>query len=69
MSMILVSVGQSMMAVKPSVEFCRVRIRSAGLVIDMVFRSRGAKLTYYAEEHRGIGGTIFGRLDNGSLQD
>ena len=64
MSMILVSVGQSMMALNPSVKFCRARIRSSGLVVDMVFRSRGVKLTYYAKDHRGIGGTIIGSLDN-----
>ena len=41
MLMMSVSGGRSMMAVNPSVAFYRARVRSAGLVSDMVFRSRG----------------------------
>ena len=39
-SMILVSVGLSAMAVNPSVVFCRARVRYAGLVADIVVCSR-----------------------------
>ena len=63
----LVSMGQSMMSVNPSVDFCRERVRSAGLVAAMVVRSRGVKLTCYVEEHRGLGGNIISRLDNGAF--
>ena len=62
--MISVSVGQSTMAVNPSVAFCRARTRSAGLVADMVVRSRGMKLNCYVEEHHGLGGNIISRLNN-----
>ena len=39
MSMISVSLGQSMIAVNPSAAFCRARVRSAGLAANMVVRS------------------------------
>ena len=65
--MMSVSVGQSTMAVNTSVKFCWERVRSAGLVTDMVVRSRGVKLTCYVEEHRGLGGNIISRLDNGAF--
>ena len=67
MLMILVSVGRSKMAVNPSVSFFRGRVRSTGLVANMVVRSRGLKLTCYVEEHFGIGGNIMSRLDNGAF--
>ena len=60
--MLLVSVGQFAMAVNPSVAFCSSRVRYAGLVADMVVHSCGVKLTYYVEEHSGIGGDIISRL-------
>ena len=63
MSMMLVSVGQSVMSVNTSVALCSSRVRSAGLVADMVVRSCGVKLTCYVEEHRGLGGDIISRLD------
>ena len=62
--MMLISVGRSTMTVNPSVAFCRARVRSDGLVADMVVHSRGANLTCYVEEHCGIGGNIIIRLDN-----
>ena len=65
--MMLVSVDQSTMAVNPSAAFCRARVISAGLVSDMVVRSRGVKLTCYVEEHHGLGGNIIIRLDNGDF--
>ena len=67
MSMMSVSVGQYMMALNPSVAFCRVRVRSTDLVADMVVRSRGVKLTWYVGDHRGLGGNIISRLDNGAF--
>ena len=63
--MMTVSVSQSTMAVNPSVAFWRERVRFYGLVSNMVVRSRVAKLTCYAEEHRGIDGKIISWLDNG----
>ena len=65
--MILVSVGQSTMAVNTSVDFWRARVRSASLVADMVVCSRVVKLTCFVEEHRGLGGNIISRLDNGDF--
>ena len=65
--MMSVSVGRYTMAVNPSIAFCRARVRSDGLVADMVVRSCGVKLTCYVEEHRGIGGNIIRRLDNGAF--
>ena len=64
--MMSVSVGQSTMAVNPSVAFWRARVRSSGLVADMVVRSRVVKLTCYVEEYRGLGGNISSRLDHGA---
>ena len=55
------------MAVNPSVAFSKTRLRSAGLVNDMVVCSRGLKLTCYVEEYRGLGGNIISRLDNGDF--
>ena len=69
MSIILVSVGQSMMAVNPSVAFSRARVRSSGLVVDMVVRSRGVNLTCYIEDHRDLGGNIIRRLDHGDFAE
>ena len=65
--MMSVSVHQSTITVNPSVAFCSERVRSAGLVSEMVFRSCRVKLTYYVEEHRGLGGNIISRLDNGAF--
>ena len=66
-SMMSVSVGIYTMAVNPSVAFCRARVRSDGLVDDMVVFSCAAKLTWYVEEHCGLGGNITSRLDNGDF--
>ena len=65
--MMLVSVGRYTMAVNPSVAFCSAMVSSAGLVAGMVVHSCGVKLTYYIEEHRGRGGKIIIRLDNGEF--
>ena len=54
-----------MIAVNPSVAFCSVRVRSAGLVADIM--SRLLKLTWYVEEHCSIGGRIISSLDNGAF--
>ena len=67
MLMISLSVGPYMMAVYLSVAFFRVRVKSTGLVAEMVVCSRGVKLTCYVEDHRGLGGNIIIRLDNGSF--
>ena len=67
MSMMLVSVGQSTMAVNPSIKFWRPRIRSASLVADMVVRVCGMKLTCYVEDKLGLSGNITRRLDNGAF--
>ena len=67
MSMIWVSIGQSMMALNPSVTFSRATVRSAGLVVNMVVRSRGLKLNFYIEDHCDLGGNIISRLDNGDF--
>ena len=67
MSMMSVSVVLSTMSVNPSVAFCRERVKSAGLIADMVVRSHGVKLTYYVEEHRDLGGNIIISLDNGAF--
>ena len=56
-----------MMAVNPSVAFLRARVRSAGLVVNMVARSILVKLTFYVEDHRCLGGNIIIRLDNWSF--
>ena len=45
MLMMSVSVGRSTMVVNTSPAFCRARVRSTGLVDDMVVSSRGEKLT------------------------
>ena len=55
------------MSVNPSFTFFRARVRSAGLVADMVVRSRNIYLTCYVEDHRGLGGNIIGRLDHGAF--
>ena len=65
--MMLISLCRSTMAVNHSVAFCRVRLRSDGLVANMVVRSRGVKLNCYVEEYRGLGGNILRRLDNGDF--
>ena len=65
--MMLVLVGQSMMAVNLSIDFWRERVRSSGLVAKMVIRSLVVKLTCYVEDHRGLGGNIIIRLDNGAF--
>ena len=49
----------------PSVAFCSTRVRSAGLVADIVVVK--LKLTCYVEEHRSLGGSIISRLDNGAF--
>ena len=67
MSMMLVSVVQSTMVVNPSIGFCSARVRSAGLVADMVVCSCGVNLTCYVEEQCGLGGNIIIRLDNGAF--
>ena len=69
MSIILVSVGQFTIAVNPSVAFSRARVRFSGLVVDMVVRSHGVKLTCYIEDHRDLGGNIISRLDHGDFAD
>ena len=46
-SMVSVSLGRYMMEVNSSVAFCRARVRSAGLVANMVVHSRGVNLTCY----------------------
>ena len=56
--MISISVGQSTMAVNPSVAFWGAKVRPAGLVSNMVARSCLVKLTCYVEEHCSIGGNI-----------
>ena len=61
----LLSIGQSTIAVNPSVAFWSVRVRSAGLVADNV--RRVLKSTCYVEEHRSLGGIIISRLDNGTF--
>ena len=55
------------MVVDPSVAFCRARVRSAGLVVDVVVHSCGLKLTCYFEEHRGICGNKISRLYHGAF--
>ena len=65
--MMSVSMGQSTMAVNTSVAFCRSRVRSYGLVADMVVHSCVLKLTFHVEEHHGIGGDIISGLDNGTF--
>ena len=64
--MMSISVGQSTMAVHPSVAFGGARVRSAGLVSNMVDRSCLVKLTCYVEEHCSLGGNIINGLDNGA---
>ena len=54
-----------MIAVKPSVVFWSARVRSAGLVDDIVVRV--LKLTRYVGEHRSLGGSISSRFDNGAF--
>ena len=63
--MISLSVGQSTISVNPSVAFCSAKVRLAGLVADIVVLL--VKLTCYVEEHRGLGGNIIIRLDNGAF--
>ena len=53
------------MVINPSVAFCSTRIVSDGLVANMVVRSCGVKLSFYAEYHCGIGGKIISRLEIG----
>ena len=55
-----------MITVNPSVAFWIARVRSAGLVYDIVSRVL-LKLTCYVEEHRNLGGSIISRLDNGAF--
>ena len=62
--MMLVSMGRYTMAVNPSAAFWRARVRSAGLVADMVVRSCVVKLTCDVEEHHGLGDNTIIRLDN-----
>ena len=45
MSMMLVSVGRSTMAVNPSFAFCSARLRSSVLIYGMVVRILGVNLT------------------------
>ena len=59
------SVGQSTIAVNPSVAFWSARLRSAGLVDDIV--SLVLKLSCYVEEHSILGGSIISELDNGAF--
>ena len=54
-----------MIAVNPSVAFCSARVRSAGLVSDIVVVE--VNLTCYIEEHRSLGVSIIRRLDNGAF--
>ena len=54
-----------MIAVNPSVAFWTARVRSAGLISDIV--SWVLKLASYVEEHRSLGGIIISRLDNGAF--
>ena len=61
----LLSVGRSTIAVNPSVTFCSARVRLAGLGANIVVRV--LKLTCYVEEHRSLGGSIIIRLDNGAF--
>ena len=63
--MISLSVGRSTIAVNPSVAFCSSRVRSAGVVAEIVVVE--VKLTCYVEEHRSLGSSIIGRLDNGAF--
>ena len=63
--MISLSVGQYTISVNPSVAFCSARVRSAGLVANIVVVK--LKLTCYVEEHRTLGGSIISRLDNGAF--
>ena len=69
MLMISVSVDRSTMAVNHFVASWRAGLRSSGLVVDMVVRSRVVKLTCYVEEHRDLGGNIISRLDNGDFSE
>ena len=63
--MISLSIGQSTIALNTSVAFYIERVRSAGLVANIVVVK--VKLTCYVEYHRGIGGSIISRLDNGAF--
>ena len=54
-----------MIAVNPSIAFWSARVRSAGLVSEIVVVK--LKLTFYVEEHRILGGSIISRLDNGAF--
>ena len=54
-----------MIAVNPSVAFWSVRVKSAGLVADILVQV--LKLTCYVEEHHSMGGNIISRLDNGAF--
>ena len=63
--LISLSVGQSTIAVNPSVAFYSVRMRFVGLVADIVVVK--LKLTCYVEEHRSLGGSIISRLYNGAF--
>ena len=49
----------------PSVAFCSAKLRSAGLVYDIM--DQLLKLTCYDEDHRSLGGSIISRLDNGAF--
>ena len=55
-----------MFSVNTSVAFCSAKVRSAGLVADIVSRIL-VKLTCYVEDHRSLGGSIISRLDNGAF--
>ena len=63
--MISLSFGRSTIAVNTSVALCSVRVRSAGLVADIVVVE--VRLTCYVEEHHSLGGSIISRLDNGAF--
>ena len=65
-SIILLSVGLSTISVDTFVAFWSARVRSAGLVADIVSQVL-LKSTCYLEEHRSLGGSITSRLDNGAF--
>ena len=54
-----------MFSVNTSIALCSARVRSAGLVDDIV--QIKLKLTCYVEDHRSLGGSIISRLDNGAF--
>ena len=62
----LLSVGLSTITVNPSVSFWIARVRSAGLVADIVSRVF-LNLTCYVEDNLSLGDSILSRLDNGAF--